>query len=109
MIMATKAAKPKKPKASKPKAPKAKQGYLDPDMAPPSIPELDDLIEPYIDSVRSRKEATDRQMELADQIDAVMKSHNLTAYEYENKIVGRTLSERISVKNKKQEKQDDGE
>lgn len=88
-------------KAEKSRETKVKQPYLDKEMEPRSIPEIDSLADDYVDAVAARKKATDSQMELAEQIDALMKENNLTEYEYDSRIVRRNIMEKISVKKKK--------
>ncbi len=97
--MATKTKKPKKAKAPKPK-----QGYLDPEMAPPSIPEIDRLAEKYVDARDSRMSALKEEIELNGELDELMKKHSLTEYEYDNKIVSVNVLEKVKVKTKKAER-----
>ena len=93
------ATKKKTPRTKKPKAPKAKQGYLADDMAPPSIPALDQASENYYETMMDRVVLSKEEDQMKTALIELLRKHNLCRYEYDDKIV--MLSEKSNVKIKK--------
>jgi hypothetical protein len=61
---------------------KQKQGHFE-EMAPPSISELDDAAESYVDVRNKRMKLTTKEIEAHGQLLEIMKKHKLTHYEYD--------------------------
>jgi hypothetical protein len=96
--MAT-AAKKKPAKARPKRPPKAKQQYL-PGLEPPSIPAIDRLAEKYVEVRNSRMEMTKEEVKNADLLEAKMKEHGLTKYEFDGKVVELQHTEKVKVRRK---------
>ncbi len=83
---------------------KKKQGYL-PGMEPPSIPKIDNLADKYRDIRNERMELTKQEVAAADLLDAAMREHGLTTYEYRDYVVRINRTEKVSVKKKTTDQQ----
>lgn len=101
-----------KRKPGRPKKERVKQGYL-PDMAPPSIKEIDRAAESYVTVRDERCALSPEEAKRKDFLHSLMKKHDLTVYEYDGHIV--TIEpgeETVKVKKKKEpkaEKNDNGD
>ncbi len=84
------------------KKPRTKQGFL-PDMAPPSIPELDRAADDYVEARDTRIAAMAPEAEAKELLKGLMKKHNLTTYEYDSRIVTLAGDPDVKVKKKKTE------
>lgn len=76
--MATKTKKP--PKARKPKAPKVEQGWIDPEMAPKKIKEIDSAAEGYYEIMMERTVLSKEEHELKENLIKIMLAHGETRY-----------------------------
>lgn len=76
---------------------KRKQGHL-PGMEPPSIKEIDAAAEAYVRARNARVAKTEVETETREVLQAAMKKHELTAYQYDGKIVLLATNEKVSVK-----------
>lgn len=97
----------KKPKAKKPRPPKTKQPYLDPEMEPPHIKELDGAAENYYDAMQERLPYTAAEAEAKDSLLALMAKHGQTRYEFGDFVVTKSDTANVSVKKKKKPVADD--
>jgi len=79
---------------------KVKQAHLD-GMDPPTITEIDDAAETYYSLNDKSWKMRGKVEEARDALLEIMKKHELTTYEYENKIVSVEEKEVVKVKNKK--------
>lgn len=75
-----------------PEAGNGKQKYLDPDMAPPTIPEIDEAAEEYRRVRDRRMELTKEETKRNEQIVELMRKHGLTEYTFDGS--------EVSIKNK---------
>ena len=91
-----------KPKAKKKRV---KQGYL-PDMAPPSIPEIEAAADEYVEARDTRMAAMEPEKEAKERLKELMKKHNQTQYEYDSRIVTLNGEPDVKVKKKKSEEID---
>jgi hypothetical protein len=87
----------------KSKGPRVKQEYLDPAMAPVSIPEIDEAADSYCEARDDRMEALGQEIERKEILKGLMKSHALTEYEYDSRIVTLKGEPCVRVKRKKAE------
>lgn len=104
-------AKKKPPRSRKPKGPKAKQGDLGEGfgIAPP-IPELDSAAENYYDVMMERVKLSKEEDETKTALIELMRTNNLTRYEYDGRIVMLTDKTNVKIKaNKKQSGDDSNE
>ena len=93
----------------KAKGPRVKQEYLDPAMAPVSIPEIDAAADSYCEARDARMEALGQEIDRKEILKGLMKSHALTEYEYDSRIVTLNGEPDVKVKKKKAERFDLGE
>lgn len=100
------ATKPKNQRPNRKKKPK--QPYLG-DMAPPSIPEIDDAANELQEVRSSRMALTTRETDLADSLLLLMHKHKLKVYEYEGKTVSIESLEKVKVKKPKSESNGEAE
>ncbi len=66
--------------------PRARQGHL-PEMEPPSIPEIDEAAEAFVDARDKRMRLGSKEAEKKEILEAAMKKHGLDRYEYDGKEV----------------------
>jgi hypothetical protein len=95
-----------KKSASKPRKKKPAQGWLDPEMAPPSIAEIDGAADSYCDARDARMKSLADEIELKEVLKGLMKKHNLAEYEYDSRIVTLKGDPDVKVKTKKKENVD---
>lgn len=81
---------------------RTKQGHLK-GMEPPSIPEIDAAADAYVKARNARVAKTETETETRLVLQAAMKSHKLTAYQYDGKIVLVATNEKVSVKTAEEE------
>ncbi len=107
--MAKTRGRPKKDRPAPPKrAPRPKQGYLDPSLAPVTIPELESLAETYV-SARNAWQGMQRTMDdSAGQLLAEMQTRHLTEYEYDGKLIKVEALTKIKVNKIKGEPKHEG-
>jgi hypothetical protein len=73
-----------------------RQGHL-PEMEPPSIPELDDVIEEYVKLRDKRMRVEGPEREKKQELHDLMKQHKLERYEYDGREVIFDVTEKIKV------------
>jgi hypothetical protein len=89
-------------KARKPRAKRPKQGYLHPDMAPPSIPEIDAIAERYYEQMMERVALSKLEDEAKTELIEVMAKHGQTRYVTLDGFIVHLLSKsNIRIKKKK--------
>lgn len=72
----------------------------------PSIPEIDDLADRYVEARDQRQVMLADEIRLKEQLMGLMHEHKLKTYEYANKIVRLVMSEeKVQVKRKKAKKE----
>jgi hypothetical protein len=98
-------AKQKTHKAHKPRAPKAQQQYLE-GMDPPSIPEIDQASDRFVDARNEWQALHAPMLEARKILEATMKKHQLEKYEYDGKVVQFVAEQKIKVSTKKIDKVD---
>lgn len=81
--------------------PKARQGHL-PGLEPPSIKEIDNAAERYVDRRNDRMEMLQDEIKARDVLEAAMKKHELRVYEYDGKTVELCMEEKVKVRKKKE-------
>lgn len=84
--------------------PKVKQGFIDPEMEPVTIKELDHAAENYYDTVQDRLPYTAAEAEAKEAVTNLMKKHSLGRYEFNGFVVTCTDTANVAVKKKKQKK-----
>lgn len=72
-----------------------------PGTEPPSIKEIDDAAEQYVDRRDMRMSLGKEESEAAEKLQALMKANNLSFYEYEGNIVTLDSVTKVKVKKKK--------
>lgn len=95
-----------KTRTRKPREPKAKQAHL-PGMDPPSITEIDEAAEAYVEVRDERMALTESEGERRGLLLELMKKHELSTYEFDGKIVSVLAEEKVKVKKSKVEEGDD--
>lgn len=83
-------------RAKRPKVPE--QGYLDPELEPVKIKEIDTAAEAYADARDERMKLSEEETEAQNTLGAVMEKHNLEAYEYDGNRVTVDRSMKVKVK-----------
>lgn len=109
--MATKTAK-KPAKAVKPRAPrkpKEKQGYLDPAMAPPHVPAIEDAADDLAASRKARMDMARVEAEQQETLLSLMRTHGLRQYEHGDKLITIVGKEKVSIKTMKEDNGDGDE
>ena len=76
---------------------KAKQGHLE-GMEPPTIKELDEAADNYMDIRDKRMAMTRKECSKQDHLQELMKEHKLTVYEYDGYIVTLNQTEKVKVR-----------
>ena len=88
---------------------KVKQGYIDPDMAPAEIPEIDKAADAYVDARDARMNALTEEMDRKAILKGIMVKHGQKEYEYDGKIVTLDGEPDVKVRKKKAPKEDKSE
>lgn len=103
-----------KPANGKPqRKPRAKQPYLPgaEDMAPKTIPALDEAAEDYRNARDARMRMGETEQQCAEDLLKLMQEHKLTEYEYEGKVVRLVdvLKVKVTKQKAKEAETDNGE
>ncbi len=99
----------KKPAPKKPREKKLKQQFL-PDMAPPSIPEVDRAAEAYYDAKKERQAMSQDEKDKKNNLVEKMLANNLTHYETPDGYVVDALSKtNVSCKKKGEADEEGGD
>jgi len=95
-----------KAKTKRARTPRSKQPYLHPDMAPPSIPEIDAAAETYYEAMQERQRLTEEETQAKDNLLTKMKDHSQTRYETPDGLIVIVLSkDAVKCKRKKDKKE----
>lgn len=84
---------------------KARQGHL-PGLEPPSIKEIDEQAELYVEYRNERMEAQTKELAEQDVLLELMQKHGLTTYDYDGKIVSIDELRKVKVRKKKELKEE---